>query len=778
MFLIKLALRRKNENMKANDNFSEIGNRRHNIESIDKALGCAKFLPDLELPRMLYGRILRSPLPHAKILNIDTSKAERLLGVKSVISAHDTPRIKFCSYLHLPGNKLPLEDEKVRFVGDEVAAVAAIDEDIAREAVELIRVDYEELSSVYDPEEAMRSGAPQIHAEAQNNISSYVKREFGNIGEGFKISDYIFENRFETSAVSHCFMETTGCVAQFDLSCNLTVWLTTQSPFHLRKQLALVLNIPMSKIRVNKLYIGGGFGGKTALLPVEAICVFLAKKSGRPVKLINTREEQFATGRMRYPMIIELKTGVKRDGSLIARQARVITDNGAYDNKGASITASTCGRFVQLYKVPNVKYEAYVVFTNKQMGEAFRGRGGPQGVFAIECQMDIIAEGLGIDPAELRLKNANLPGEINPAGNRITSCALKECIEKVVYESGWKEKRNKPRDNRGIGIACLIHTGGGAALYGKGNFSGAIVRLNEDGTFNLMTGETDVGQGSDTALAQIAAEVLKVPMESIRVITGDTEITPASLGTWGSRVTYTGGNAVLAAARDMRRQMFAVASEMLETNIEDLEAKNGRVFVKAMEERWVTIIEIADECFKKKGIPLVGRGYFVDKNVIPVDSQTGYGNPYPTWAFGCQAVEVEVDPETGKVSITKVVAAHDLGKAINPMGAEGQIEGAVVQGIGYALLEGLKWENGRIVNPSFRDYKLPTFSDIFPITILLVESNDPDGPFGAKGVAEAGIVPTAAAVANAIYNAVGVRINSLPMTPEKILFALRRQRQT
>jgi CO/xanthine dehydrogenase Mo-binding subunit len=279
-------------------------------------------------------------------------------------------------------------------------------------------------------------------------------------------------------------------------------------------------------------------------------------------------------------------------------------------------------------------------------------------------------------------------------------------------------------------------------------------------------------------LAQIASEVLKVPIESIKVITGDTEITPVSLGTWGSRVTYTGGNAVLAAARDLRRQLFAIASEMLETNIDDLQAKDGEVFVKGMEDRWVTIVEIANECFNKKGIPLIGRGYFVDKNIIPVDSQTGYGNPYPTWAFGCQAVEVEVDPETGKVSIIKVVAAHDLGKAINPMGVEGQIEGSVIQGIGYALFEELKWENGRIVNPNFRDYKLPTFSDLFPITTLLVESNDPDGPFGAKGVAEAGIVPTAAAVANAIYNAVGARINSLPITPEKILFALRHQKQT
>lgn len=762
--------------MKKQDNSYEIGKRRYGTDSIVKALGCADFLADIKLPQMLYGKILRSPLPHAQILNMDTSKAEQLPGVKAVITAKDTPGIRFRTYFDVPGNKLALENEKVRFVGDEIAAVAAIDEEIALEALDLIRVDYKELPAVYDPEEAMRPGAPQIHAEAANNISYYIKREFGSVEEGFKDSDYIFENRFETSAVSHGFLETVGCIAQFDLSSNLTVWLSTQNPFHLRRQLAYIANIPEARIKVKGLHIGGGFGGKTAMLPLEPICIFLARKSGKPVKIINTREEQLSTGRIRYPMTIELKTGVKKDGRLVARQARVITDNGAYDNKGASITTQgTCERFIQLYRVPNIQFEIHVVFTNKQWGDSFRGRGAPQGIFAIESQMDIIAEGLRMDPAELRLKNVNLPGEINPAGNRITSCALRECIEKVVAESGWKEKRGK-RNNRGIGMACVIHTGGGAALYGRGNFSAALIRADQDGTFHLITGETDIGQGTNIMLSQIVAEVLRVPIERIKVAKADTDSMLPSLGTWGSRITYTAGNAVLAAARDLRQQLFWLASEMLGENIEKLDANEGKIFVRGQEgEKSVSVTETISEGIGKKGIPLMGKGYFEDKNVIPRDPRTGCGNPYPTWHFGCQAAEVEVDPETGKVAIVNLVAAHDLGRAINPMGAEGQIEGAVMQGTGCALFEELKWEKGRIVNPNFRDYKMPTFSDIFPIKTILVESEDPDGPFGAKGIGEAGIVPTTTAIVNAIYDAVGVRITSLPITPEKIFSALRRK---
>lgn len=345
--------------------------------------------------------------------------------------------------------------------------------------------------------------------------------------------------------------------------------------------------------------------------------------------------------------------------------------------------------------------------------------------------MDMIAERIGIDPAELRLRNVNLPGEINPAGNRITSCALRECIEKVVIDSDWKNKRSKP-GSRGIGMACVIHTGGGGALYGRGNFSSALIKTNEDGTFNLITGETDIGQGTNTMLAQIAAEILGVAIEQIKVVRADTDVMPVSLGTWGSRITYTAGNAVLAAARELRHQLFALATEMLHEDLENLEARGGRILVKGMEGKWVTMAEIISEYVEKKGTPLMGKGYFVDNNVIPLDPQTGYGNPYPTWHFGCQAVEVEVDPETGKVTILNFVAAHDIGKAINPLGAEGQIEGGIAQGIGSVLFEELKWEKGKIMNPSFRDYKIPTFSDLFPIKTILVESNDPDGPFGAK----------------------------------------------
>jgi 4-hydroxybenzoyl-CoA reductase alpha subunit len=756
------------------DQYSVIGKNIPKIDSIHMVVGEAKYLDDIKLPGMLYGKVLRSPHPHAKILNIDMSNANRLSGVKAVITAADTTKVKFC-HLPITPNKMALADERVRFVGDEVAAVAAVDEDIAEEALELIKVDYEILPAVFDPEEAMEPGAPKIYEECERNIASYFVRNFGDIEKGFKQADYIFEDRFSSPPVVSCTLEPHGCIASFDISGKLTIWTTTQNPINIQRALAYVLKMPMNQIRVINTFVGGAFGNKSVILPLEPITAFLAKKINRPVKIINSREEEFIATRTRYSMIIYLKTGVKKDGTLTAREARVITNNGAYNNKGPGITLLTCNRIGNLYRVPNSKTEAFIVYTNNQYGDALRGWGGPQAHFAVESQMDIISEGLKMDPLELRLKNANQSGDTTPWGWKITSCGLSDCLKESGKIAGWDYKR-KQSGPRGIGMAAVIHTGGGSmGTHGGGNFSEISLKINSDGTVNVITGDSDIGQGSDTILAQIVAEELGVPMKDIKITSRDTDVTPVTMGTWGSRVTFIGGGAGKAAAREAKQQLFKVAAEMLEVDPINLEAKDGRIYVKKSLDKWLTIGEVAYSSIVKRGKTITSMVTYSPPNTSPPDQKTGYGNYCPTYAFGVNVAEVEVDIETGKVRVMSIVAAHDVGRAINPMLIEGQIEGGISMGIGYALLEKLHWENGKTLNPNFCTYKIVNSTEIPSIKEILIETIDPNGPFGAKGIGEPAAIPTAPAIANAIYNAVGVRIKDLPITPDKILDALKKQ---
>lgn len=727
-------------------------------------------MADMKLPRMLFGKILRSPYPHARILNIDTSKARKATGVKAVITANDTPKLKFSLHPPLRADKMPLEEFKVRYVGDEVAAVAAADENTAQEAISLIEVDYELLPAVFDPEEAMKPEAPKIHDD-ESNVASYLVRQFGDVGLGFKEADRIFENRFSTSRVTHCCMETHGCIAFFLASGRLTVWSTTQTPNFLYKEIARALGIASRMVKVIKPFVGGAFGGRRGMDMQDAICALLSMKTGRPVKICNTREEEFTTSRLRYPMVIKLKTGVKKDGTLLARQATVITDNGAYNYKGPAITGAAGLRLDLMYKVPNTKFEGYVVYTNNQYGGAFRGFGSPQITFAIESEMDMIAEDLGIDPLEMRLKNSYSAGYQTISGAKITSCGLQECIKKGAELARWREKRGR-RDGRGIGMATLVHTGGGTKDYGY-NCSEAFVRLNDDCTVSLISGASDTGQGSDTILAQIVAETLGVGVEDIEVITGDSDICPLDLGAWGSRQTFTSGNAARIAAEEARRQLLEIASEMLEANPGDLDIRAKKVFVKETPDRKLSMAEVLAQSYSKKGRPVAARGFFDEQISTNRDLHTGFSNPFPAYAFGAHFAEVEVDRETGEIRVLNIVAAHDLGRAINPMAAEGQIEGAVAQGLGTGMTEYLVWEEGQTINPTFIEYKIPSAIDMPNVKPILVESIDPNGPFGAKGVGEPGLVPTAPAIANAIYDAVGVRIKDLPLTSEKVLNALR-----
>jgi CO/xanthine dehydrogenase Mo-binding subunit len=708
-------------------------------------------------------------------LKVDTSRAERLQGVRGVMTGRDSKGIRLCVIPHL-ANKPPLSEDKVRFIGDEIAAVAADSEEIAEEALDLIEVEYEELLGVFDPFEAMKADAVKIHEEG--NIAIHISRSYGDVEKGFKESDHIFEDRFETQAQVHCCLEPRGCIAHHDQSGNLTIWVTTQIPHPYRKLLADLLGMPLSRVRVIKVNMGGGFGERLEVDPLDVIAVFLSKKTGRPVRIINTRDEQFTAARTRYPMVIHIKTGVKKDGKLLAREVRVVTDNGAYNNQGVAITNGIGTKCTYLWDVPNVKFEADVVFTNKVYGGGFRGYGNPQITFAIESQMDRIAEKLGMDVKDLCLKNANYEGQVTSVGDKITSCGLKDCIEKAAREMGWREKRRRP-GNRGVGMASVMHTGGGLRLQHKGgsNLSDVFIKMNHDGTIDLASGMGETGQGSDTILAQIAGETLGLRLEDIHVITGDTSATPQCMGAWGSREVFVGGNAVMLAAKEVRQKLFDEASEFLEALVDDLILRDRMIHVKGHPEKAVSISQIVTAGYSKGKI-LAARVCYDAPNPVISDRKAGSGLGYggaPTFSFGTQIVEVEVNRRTGRVRVLKFVAAHDIGKMINPMLAEGQIEGAIAQGLGYALSEGLVWEEGIVLNPNFQDYWVFYINDVPESKAILVESIDPAGPYGAKGLGEMGMVPTAAAIANAIYDAVGVRIKSLPITPEKILAALKKK---
>jgi len=743
-----------------------------NIPKIDaklKATGQAQFLPDLKLPQMLYGKVLRSPIAHGKILHVNTARAKKLIGVKAVITGEDIPDIPF-GFSPATANKYPLEKKRVRFVGDEVAAVAAIDQDVAEEAIGLINVEYDELPAIFSPEEAMQSDAIQIHEGTKQNLAGTIHREFGDIKEAFKTSDYIFEDEFETQAVAHCCLETQGSLASFDYNGKLTLWSTTQFTHVLQDMLSNALCMPPRHIRVIKTHLGGGFGARMPMDSIDGIAAFLAKKTFKPVKIMNSREEEFGTNRYRYPMTIHLKTGVRNDGTFLVRCAKIITDNGAYYNQGVSVTSSAIGKLIGLYRVSSAKVDGYIVYTNKSWGAAFRGYGGPQAHFAVESQIDMIAEKIRMDPMDIRLKNVNQRGDKTIHGWKITSCGFKECIQKATKLAGWKKKRGKFK-NRGIGMASVIHTGGGSRQSGY-NFSSVVLKLKNDGSIDLFTQSADLGQGSNTILGQIAAEVLGLSIDDINVISSDTDLAPPDLGARASRQTFTTGLAVKFAAEDAKKQILSKAAKALNSDTKVLAIRDKKIYIKGRPRKALELHKIASIYFDEN--PIIGKGIYID-HISTISDPNGYGNFAPAYIFGCQVIEVEVDHETGYVKLLNVVAAHDLGRTINLACAEGQIEGGVVQGIGFALTEKTVWEEGEIINTSFLGYKIPTALDVPSIKTILVESNDPNGPFGAKGLGEAPIVPTAPAIANAIYNAVGVRIKTLPITPEKILEELEKR---
>lgn len=749
--------------------YTVVGRDVERVDGREKVSGRAEYVADISLPGMLWGAIVRSPHAHARIRSIDTSQARKLPGVWAVVTAENTPKRHWGAFIR----DMPvLAIDKVRYVGEEVAAVAAVDLETARRAVSLIEVDYEELEAVFDPEAAMLPDAPRVHEDRDGNVAVTIDLERGDVEAGFAASDVIVEDVFVSHPQRHAPIETIGSVADFRPNGKLTLWMNTQTPFMARGRIAWALDMTQGDIRIVPPYVGGGFGGKSCDDNNALVAAVLSRVSGRPVKIINSREEEFLAGsRPRVPMKIAVKLGFTQDGLVQAKSIRLVADNGAYCGKAPGVFNVASLRHDTGYRYPNVKAESYLVYTNNIPTGAYRGFGNPSAEWAIEQAWDIAADKLGIDPVELALMNAAEPGYVSPHGNRVISCELKQSIEMAADLMSWKDKRQARKPLRGLGMGTTVHVSG-KRHFGDFDGGSASIKINEDGKVLVICGEGEIGQGTMTVLCQIAAEELGVPFADVSISKADTDLTTYCHGAYASRLTYIAGNAVRNAALEVKNQLFETAAELLEAEVEQLEIADARVFVRGgSSERAVSVGEIAwARQYRSGGSPIIGHGSFDPDSELQDENR--YGNESGAYNFGVQMAEVEVDPETGKVTILEYVSVADCGTVINPIGAAGQQEGAIAQGIGYAMTEHCLIEDGRPLNPNFSDYKIPCTLDMPPLKIGFADSYEPTGPFGAKGLGELGLDPTAAVLANAIHDACGVRIKELPITAEKIYFAL------
>lgn len=757
----------------------------------DKVTGGKGYPVNVSLPGMLHAKMLRSPYPHARILNIDTSEAEKLPGVKGVLTHKDVPQIPFSPVYFAPTGchslvrDLVALSDRVRWAGQPVAAVAATSEAIAEKALELIDVEYEELPTVFDPEDAMEEGAPQLHESAPNNVAKNPVFEFGDVEKGFAEADHVFEGVYQTQRVHTCYMEPRVCVVDCDKQGHFTLHSSMQHIFGLREKLAYALGITEGRITVVKPpYIGGGFGGKLDIGFIEILAAVFSEKLGKPVRMEQTRYEDFITT-ARHAIKVYLKTGITKDGKIVAREAKSILDTGAHATHGAEVIM-VHGMFGVLfpYNVPNKKWEGRTVYTNNMIGGGYRGYGCPQGCFAIESQIDEICEELDFDPIEFRKKNAYQKGDphpFNPAWT-LNSYGYDEAMDKGAEAIGWNDRTPAGSDTgtkkRGIGIGTQgIWVSGCMGFPDIYEHTGAIVKLNVDGSVDLGSGTVDLGSGQITTLSQIAAEELGVTTEQIRLSYADTDTVPFDAPTHASRATYSSGLAVKAAAADAKQKLFEIAADMMEASKDDLEIVDGEVRVKGSPDSAIPmteVVKIAESPFlmdTDQG-PQPSSAPQHKGSIIGSSSLAPPENPTPATAM---FTEVEVDTETGEIEVLRCVYAHDLGKVINPNAAEGQVEGGIQQGMGYALMEDLVFdeESGACLSSDFLDYKMPTAVEMpREIQSIFIETNEPSGPFGAKSLSEQCVTVPAASIAAAVYNAIGVRIRDLPITPEKVLKAL------
>jgi 4-hydroxybenzoyl-CoA reductase subunit alpha len=800
------------------NDFSIIGKPIAMVDAAGKTTGSGKYADDLSLPGMLIGKILHSPYPHARVKRIDTSRAEKLPGVVTVAIGKDAPN----PYGILPvgHDEHALVTDKVRYVGDNVACVAAIDEATAEKALELIDVEYEVLPAYFDPEDSMKAEADLIHDNKPHNLEKDYHHVFGDPEKGFADADHVAEARFIANEVTHAAMEPHCTLAAFEIDPQtgnrgrLIVQSSTQVPYYLQHKLSLVLEMPMSQIRVIKPLVGGGFGGKSEVIPLEIIAAVVARKANAPVKITYTREEVFWAHRGRPRTIIDLKTGVKNDGRITAVKAMVIQDGGAYCSYGVVTILYSGALLGALYDIPNIQYDGYRVLTNKPVCGAMRGHGTVNVRFAFESQLDELALKIAMDPAEIRRRNLLQTPCITVNGLRVQSYGLPECIDKVVERSAWSQRKGKLAKGRGLGIACSHYVSGAANSIIRSDMphSTVNIKIDRDGGVVIYTGASDIGQGSDTMVAQVAAETLGCSLNRVKVIAADTDLTPIDIGSYSSRVTFMNGNATLRAAQDVKKQIAVAAAKKMNCTPEDLVFREDRVNKKEGVARAPSPAESpghpeASVSGRVEGQILRGSLQQKRKDEGPKDSLTfeeavvaaidfhgalsGTGSyappvearggkhkgagvgPSPAYSYSAQVAEVSVDEETGEVTVHKVWASHDCGRALNPVSVEGQIIGSVWMGMGQALTEEMIWKDGLLMNPGLLEYRSPSSAESPEIEPIIVESIDPEGPFGAKECSEGSLAATIPAIANAIYDAVGVRLHECPFTPERVLAALR-----
>jgi 4-hydroxybenzoyl-CoA reductase alpha subunit len=787
--------------MSKNDSLNVVGKPFRKVDARAKCTGQTKFADDIGLPRMLYCKILRSHEPHALIKKIDVSKALALPGVISIITGKDLP---------IPYGILPVsQDEhalcidKVRFIGDPVAAVAAIDEDVAFDAMNLIEVQYERLQTITSIEEGVMIDEPRIHEYGDGgNVHKKVSLEFGEVDEGFAEADLVREDTFFYEGNTHLPMEQHAAVAHFDSDEKLTLWSSTQTPHYVHRALTKVLEIPASHIRVIATPNGGGFGGKSDPFNHEVIVSKLAMITGRPVKCTLTREEVFYCHRGRHPVLMHIKTGVKKDGAITAMHFKSFLDGGAYGSYGVASTFYTGALQTVTYGVPRYKFDGIRVFTNKPPCGPKRGHGTPQPRFGLEVQLDKIAEQLSLDPVEIRRNHLVKPNSVTANYLRIGSMGLGACIDKVVEGSDWKNKFSWPGYagvppagrvdlaeragetpayrklpyGKGIGIACSSYIcGAGLPIYWNNMPQSAVqLRLDRQGGVCVMCGSTDIGQGSDSILAYIVAEILGIDPFDIRVVTADTDLTPVDLGSYSSRVTLMTGNAAIQAAERARELLTIAVAEKLKTPIENISFAERRAFDVENPEAGVSFAEAVVLAESKFGT--IGTvGSYTPPRSPGKYKGAGVG-PSPAYSYSAAVAEVDVDADTGMVTVERIWIAHDVGKSINPVLVMGQVEGSVYMGLGEILMEEMSYRaNRNVVHkiPSMLEYKSPTTMEMCDVKTFLIEDPDPNGPFGAKEVGQGPLLPVPPAVANAVYNAVGVRVDEVPITPEKVLKALR-----
>ncbi len=775
--------------------FKVLNTRAPRLDAPAKATGAAKYADDMTMPNMLYGAILQSPIAHGKIVNIDTSKALKLPGVKAVVTAKEAGLIKY-GVSPARYDETLFAHDKVRYVGDEVAAVAAVDQATAEEARDLIKVDYEELPHVLDMFDAMKEGAPQIHDEFPGNMNAEVHQEFGDTEAALAGCDLVTNHTFVNKRQDAAFIEPHSCLAVFDLDGRLTLYTSTQVPHYVQRTVAMVLQLPVGKVRVVKPYVGGGFGPKAEATPLEMSAGLLSMRTGRPVKMIYTREQVFLHSRARHQFYAEMSLGVMKDGAMVALRNKAILDGGAYTSFGIATVYYSGSLLGGPYKLQAMKYDGYRVYTNKPTCGAQRGHGGVAHRAAFEQLLDMTAEKLGIDPVEMRLKNIMVTGESTINELNMSSLGMKECVEAVRDGADWGSKKGKLPKGKGIGMACgFFVSGAGYPIYRSDTYhSTVVIKTDEDGgTVNILTGSADIGQGSDTAMAMIAAETLGVPLDHIKVYSGDTDYS-VDLGAYSSRQTLMTGHATKEAAEQVRQQIAEVLAEKMGCDASSITFSEGNVLFDGgpgdfqelrkqyiKEHRgwtdppggdYLTFREASRLAYLAKGT-IVGTGKYKPPKLGGSYKGAAVGTS-PAYGCSAQVVEVTVDMDTGEITVDNMTDAHDCGKAVNRTSVEGQMQGSLSMGLGECLFEEVKFDSrGRVLNASLGEYRIPTALDMPNVKSIIVESNEPNGPYGVKEVGEGAIMPTIPAILNAIHDATGVRINELPVSSERLFMAIK-----